>query len=427
MVKNENPEITMPEVEPSPQGTPIHVAMADEDPHEVTTSSAGFSPSGKASTFEPSPMENHADQRGPHDSEAPSGATIPPHELDEEHPARQEDTEGAPPAAGNFTPLTDLVPNADKEDTGEYGAHHVDNLPAGHEVGGGSHNIAPLQAAPGAGPKRRWPKLFMWLFILLFMAVVAAYLAIDAGLIKSDVNLPFHIFNKQKTSSSTSATQSKAAAPQPVSQPPAQSAVPTGFTTYKVDGADVSFAYPTAWGTPTVTKDPGFSKRGSTNKSDGTHAYLVDFATNKDTEVALTSSKYLPAARAALYYDFLQWCTGTNDGKLYKQTLKFTTDAGKVDTPGTITCDQGPMTDAVKLDDTTTIFQQKTKDATGAVIGDLYTKNLPTKDLTVLRVKDAQSKNGDDIKKLLATIKLNLSSSSSNTDSTNPISTSTTN
>lgn len=415
-----DPMVTAAMQEPSSSSpTPIHVAMADEEPHNVimNTSPAAEMP---ASNDNPEEHEQHEPMPQPGSSFEPQGATIPPREMDQEQP-QPDQSSGA---GGNFTPLTTLIPNAGsdgKEDTGEYGAHHVDSLPPTHEVGGSSHDIAPLGQAPGAGPKRRWPKVLLWLFILLLIAAAAAYLAIDDGLIKSDVNLPFHIFNKQKTSKSTPVA-APAPAPQPVSQPPAESAIPTGFTKYTVDGAGVSFAYPTVWGNPTVTKDPGFSKRGGTNKSDGTHAYVVDFAANKDVEVAFTSSKFLPAARTALYYDFLQWCVGTNDGKIYKQTLKFTTDTTRVDTPGTITCDQGPLTDAVKLDDTTTIFQQKTKDAAGAVIGDLYTRNLTGKDLTVMRVKDAGSKNADDIKKLVTTVKIDSSASATGTN-TSPIST----
>jgi hypothetical protein len=60
-------------------------------------------------------------------------------------------------------------------------------------------------------------------------------------------------------------------------------------------------------------------------------------------------------------------------------------------------------------------LQQKTKDSAGAVLGDLYTKNLTAnKDIPVLRIKDSTMKNGDDIKKLLATIKVNGTNTSSN-------------
>jgi hypothetical protein len=380
-----------PQPEPVNEGTPstaIHVSMADEESENVM-----------AQTTHPEmPHEEHQEF-------APVGATIPPHELDEAPQQPGENTAGS-----NFTPLTSLIPNpGSKEDTGEYGAHHVDKLPESHEGDPGWQETPPLPISRGAGPKRRLPKFLMWLLILALLVVIGGFLAIDAGLVKSDIDLPFHIFNKQKTSKATSAPTPKTT--QPVSPAPVQSSVPEGFTKYSVEGTGVSFAYPTAWGAPTTTKDPGFSKRGGTNKTDGTYAHIVDFATNKDIQIALTSSKYLPAARGALYYDFLQWCTGTNDAKLYKQTLHFTTE-NKVDTPSTLTCDQGPLSDAAKLDDTT-IFQHQTKDAAGIVLGDLYTRNLTSnKDLPVLRVKDKAMKSADDIKKLLANAKTDSSATS---------------
>jgi hypothetical protein len=400
-----------PQPSPAPalsSTTPIHVSMADEEP--VNVMARPSQPDIPAINSGPGPVS----EMPPH---SPVGATIPPHELDETPQSPDENAPGS-----NFTPLTTLIPNYDsKEDTGSYGAHHVDNLPQNHDGDPGWREAPPLPVSKGAGPKRRWPKVFMWLLILMLIAGVGAYLAIDDGLVQSDVKLPFHIFNKQKTSAATTTKTTVVKTTPPASPPPVESSVPAGFTNYKVDESGVSFAYPTAWGTPTVTKDPGFSKRGGTNKSDSTHAYLVAFATNKDVQVALTSSQYLPAARPAnatawYYYDYLQWCAGTNDSKFYKQTMHFATDASKVDTPGTVACDQGPLTDATKLDDTT-IIQSKTSinslpQTQSFVSVDLYTKNLTSsKTLPVLRVKDAAMKNSDDIKKLLSTVKVATSTS----------------
>lgn len=186
----------------------------------------------------------------------------------------------------------------------------------------------------------------------------------------------------------------------PVEQAPVAAPV---LTQFQISGTDIVFSYPTAWGTATATKEPGFTKRGGANQSDGTYAHLVNFAVNKDIQIVATASQYLPAARGPLYYDFQQWCTGTADAKIYKQQLKFTSANG-IDTPTTAVCDQGPLEDAAKLD-ATTIFQPKFKNADGSVLGDLYTKNLAGNDLPVLRVKDAASAHGGDIKKLLATVK----------------------
>lgn len=249
----------------------------------------------------------------------------------------------------------------------------------------GLHLSPPLQ-------KNSWlKKVILPLAILL----VAGYLAIDSGLINSGLNLPFHIF-KQK---------SEAPASTPAASKPASSVttLPVGFTEYKLAGTAVTFAAPTSWGQPTSTTDPGYSSRNADNKPDGTHAFLVDFASNKDIQVAVTSSKYLPAARGTQYYDYLQWCSGTNDNKIYQSLLNFTT-TNKTDTPTTISCNQGPLVDAVKLS-SSTILQPNTKDPAGAVLGDLYTMNLSNTDLPVFRVKDAAMKNGADIKTLLTTVK----------------------
>lgn len=258
-------------------------------------------------------------------------------------------------------------------------------LPAHHEEG--------LHVGP---PKRRKKRL-MPAIILILLLLTGAYLAIDSGLIKTGFKMPFHVF-KQKAAAPAATT------PSPNQNQTATPAVPAGFTVYKLADTDVTFAAPTAWGQPTSTPDPGFSARGGTNKSDGTHAYLVNFAANKDVEIAVTSSKYLPAARTALYYDFLQWCVGTADSKIYLTTLRFST-ANKIDTPTTSTCDQGPVADAAKLD-AATIVQLKTKGADGKDLGDLYTKNLKETGLPVFRVKDAAMTNGDNIKKLLDTVKV---------------------
>jgi len=262
--------------------------------------------------------------------------------------------------------------------------------------------IADEQSAPGkiepashvealhvAEPKRKKSPLLLFLVSLLVL-IIAAYLIIDAGVVKTSIKLPFHVFKQD--------TQAPAAA-STASTP----AVPTGFTVYKIATTNINFAAPTAWGEPTSTTDPGYSKRSADAKSDGAHAFIVDFATNKDVQVTITSAKYLPAARAVQYYDFLQWCTGTSDDKTYLGALQFTS-ADKVDTATTVSCTQGPITDATKLD-STTIVELNSKDSAGASFGDLYTKNTKDKEFVVFRVKDKSMKNSADIKKLLNTVK----------------------
>lgn len=272
--------------------------------------------------------------------------------------------------------------------------------PAAHSLGDATEPAPPRGShieglhLDSAKPKKRTP-----LFVLAaLVAIVLIYLGLDAA----GIGVPFHVF-KHKTPVAAD------------TNPPASSqnnaatvSVPAGFKEYKLAQTNITFAAPIAWGDPTSTIDPGFSKRGGTNTSDGTYAYLVDFATNKDVEVAVTSDKYLPTSRTAVYYDYLQWCTGTNDGKYYESILHATT-TDKIDTPATITCDQGPVAGAVKLD-STTIVQARATDSQSKVLGDIYTKNLTDPTLVVFRVKDAAMTNSDTIKQLLGTVKTGTSS-----------------
>jgi hypothetical protein len=233
---------------------------------------------------------------------------------------------------------------------------------------------------------RRW----IWAVIVLLILVIAAYLA-------------FH-FLKHSPAAPTPPTISN--------KPPASTApaLPAGFKEYKLADTNLTFAAPTAWGDPTSVTDPGYARRGGTNQPTGTYAYLVNFAANKDIQIAVTSSKYLPAARAPLYYDFLQWCTGSSDNKIYQSVLNYST-TNKVDTPTTITCDQGPLADATQINDST-IIQTKATDASSKVIGDIYTMNLKDPVLVVFRAKDAAMTNGPDIKQLLGTVRLTGTSTS---------------
>ena len=239
-------------------------------------------------------------------------------------------------------------------------------------------------------------KAVKWTLIAVATIAATAFLAIDTGLVTSNVNLPFHIFNNQKK-----AETAPAPTPAPVITPPA---APSNVTRYIVPGASVSFSYPNEWGTATTTAEQGYANRGGAAKPTGDYAYLVSFAGNKDIQIAITSSKYLPPARTPLYYDFLKWCTGTNDNKFYRSVLQFSSNGG-VETPTTIVCNNGPLADATKLN-AATIVQPKTKDADGkTVLGDIYTKNLTNTNLPVFRVKDTASLNAEAIKKLLDTVK----------------------
>ncbi|OVE78503.1 hypothetical protein BVY00_02615 [bacterium G20] len=242
-------------------------------------------------------------------------------------------------------------------------------------------------------PRHRKSRAKFWLSTLFVLLLILAgvYAAIDKGLILSSVNLPFHIFKKAELTAAPAAAN------------PAQPVIPPGFSATKLVEANAAFAYPTAWGAPTATTDPGFSKRVASAKSDVSYAFLINFPTNKDVQVAITSAKYLPPARAAQYYDFLGWCLGSADGNYYVSVLRYSTKDG-TDSPSTVTCDQGPLNNVAKLNNDT-IVQTNIKNGDGSLLGDIYTKNLSDKTYVVARVKDATMKNGDLIKTMLDTIK----------------------
>ncbi len=256
----------------------------------------------------------------------------------------------------------------------------------------GSSSHTPIDN--GQPPKHKKSRAKMWLWSLLVLVLLAgAYAAIDKGLILDSVNLPYHVFQQDKAA--TADTASNAATSSQVT-------VPSGFIGTKLVEAGLAFSYPGTWGAPTATTDLGFSKRSASAKPDTNYAFVVNFPDNKDVQIAITSGKFLPPARATLYYDFLGWCVGTADAKYYGGVLRFSTDADKNDTPSTVTCDQGPLNNVAKLDGDT-IVQTNIKSTDGTVLGDIYTKNLKNNDYVVVRVKDTTMKNGDQIKSLLAT------------------------
>lgn len=242
----------------------------------------------------------------------------------------------------------------------------------------------------------KFTKILLWLALLLVLAG-GVYGAIDKGIILSSVDLPFHIF---KESDPVEEATSPASGD-------SQAVVPTGFTGTKLVEANLSFVYPTAWGAPTANVEQGYSERKADAKPDASYAFVVDFPNNKDVQMVVTSGKHLPPTRASnaiLYYDLLGWCLGTADAKYYVSVLRFSTSADKVDTPGTISCDQGPQPNVVKISNDT-IVQTNIKNSEGGVLGDIYTKNLTDKTYVVAKIKDVAMKNGDLIKTMLENIK----------------------
>src|SRR3990167_3672996 len=256
----------------------------------------------------------------------------------------------------------------------------------------GSSNDTPIDDGRPSKPKKSRAKGWLWLLLLLAL-LAGAYTAIDKGLILDNINLPYHIFKQDKATTTDTANTAGTAT---------QVTLPSGFSGTKLVEAGLAFSYPSTWGAPTATTDLGFAKRSTTAKADANYAFVVNFPNNKDVQIAITSGKFLPPARATLYYDYLGWCVGTADAKYYAGALRFSTDADKNDTPSTITCDQGPLNNVAKLD-SDTIVQTNVKNTDGVPLGDIYTKNLKNNDYVVVRVKDGTMKNGDQIKTLLGT------------------------
>lgn len=384
--------------EPEPEPEKVELKTGHEDIPEN---------SGAAAIIEPSHQEhNPADEpaTGPAKFDAPA-APEPSPVFSEPSEPQFEETAASPDTPVSEEPSDIPADNApiDSDSEPELSDGQPDIQP--HAVNPGPEDNVPhhaehIEGLHFAEPKRKGSSL-KWLLAGLLVLIIAAYLLIDSGLISTGINLPFHIF-KQDNNTPPAAANQPAAQQQTASQS-AASDLPAGFKLYSLSGTNLTFAAPGAWGEPTSTTEQGYSKRGGSNQPSGNYAYLVSFATNKDVQVAVTSSQYLPPTRDRLYYDYLQWCTGSNDGKYYQSILNFTT-TDKVDEPSTISCDQGPLDGATKLD-SSTILQAKAADGAGKTIGDIYIKNLSDKNLPVLRIKDAAMANGTDIKTLLGTVK----------------------
>ncbi len=344
---------------PSPHPNHMPVAPSLENPMPSTPATSSFSqPSTTpAPTFDPATLAPLTTTSSPLASAEPTPA-VPAQPLQP----------SSVPAAQNATPTA--LPGQDQV---QHAAHHE------------------LPITEGKGKSFGLKKFLLMVLLPLLLIGSGVYLALDAQLVANKVKLPFELFKESAAPAETTVV--------PTTTTPTTKTVPPGYSAYSDSAMPFSFNYPTSWGAPTVTTEQGFSKRGGDNKSDGIYAYLVGFATNKDVQMAVTSTKFLPPARGALYYDFLGWCVNPADNKIYATVLPFTSASG-VDTPTQATCNQGPLNDATKID-ASTIVQTDTKAADGSSLGDVYTKNLGDANIAVVRIKDATRKNGTDIKIIL--------------------------
>lgn len=353
-----------------------------------------------------------------HDSEPPPAASQPepisppieapavPHTMTHDFPSvSHQKEETLPPVDGDLANISDSL-SADTEATPTGVGGNDQQFIHPEQAEKPQHHWTPPSDRPSVTPAPighhpRGKKKVAGLIALVVAVLIGAYLLIDANVVGKDIDLPFHVFKQDdKTKSAATTTQTSSRS----NSSPTQTSLPEGYVNYKLADTGLNIPYPSAWGEPTAIAEMGYAKRGGTNKADMTYAHLIDFATNKDVQIVVTSAQYLSPARTPLYYDALQWCTGTVDGKIYKQTLHYAT-AGGIDTPTTATCDQGPLDDATKVNETT-IIQRGAKAADGSTLGDIYTRNLKITELPVMRAKDITGKNGEDIKKILDNLTL---------------------
>jgi hypothetical protein len=390
--EHSRPDFTKPGgVSPHPSSRPLivghHPVMADPmlRPVHKQAPPAPQMPQPLPADFAPPPP-------------APAPTALPPMPA----PAPMPAPPGLPPATSPppqtpaFEPIGELPPQQPALGTqqSQNPAATTDPLasPAGLTQPQTPHHELPISEQGKAGSGAR--KLLLWVLLPLIILIIGAYLAVDSGVVKTQINLPFHVF-KQTTVTTSKGTITKTTA----SNTSTNSPTPAGFSNYDDSALPFSFNYPTIWGSPSVTTEPGFSKRGGDNKSDGTFAYFVTFASNKDVQMVVTSGTLLPPTRATQYYDYLNWCISPTDKKAYQSILTFTT-AGGVDTPSKITCNQGPLNNVAAIDGST-IVQLNTKSTDGKAFGDLYTKNLGNASIPVVHVRDITMTNGDNIKVML--------------------------
>lgn len=164
-----------------------------------------------------------------------------------------------------FTNQTDVnVNNVTNDQTGpmpgqpqSMASPEVQNRINSHPLFQADDGIPPNGQPPAANvhyhqPKRRhW---LAWLLVLILAVLIGGYLAIDSGLVKSSINLPFHIFKQKGETAQTSTPASSSTAPQQTQS----AASAAALQTYSDDF--LTLKYPTAW---TVVRNDNTSLPGT--------------------------------------------------------------------------------------------------------------------------------------------------------------------
>lgn len=318
-------------------------------------------------------------------------------ELDHQPEEEQKDEPGstASSAVGNAAAVDSVLGNAQSSREGEL-AEDAKQQKVMELLDNGAYKV-PLASNSRHRSGRKIGGPFLLSIVLGFLLLGVGYAAVDAGFVETSFKLPFDIIKNgpvADTPLNQVTTTPKANAT------PAPAPNPNALTQYSMVDTGVSFSYPTVWGTVTVDKQKGYLDLNTPATPSGTLAYVVTFQKNKDIKLVVNSNKYLSAPKDGSQLGSLQWCL--KGSKFYRQYLQYKSATSL--TPGAITCEEGPVT-ATKLDDKT-IYEKGIKNAqSGAVEGDLYSKNLAHKEFVVLHIKDATAKNTDAIKKLLTSVK----------------------
>lgn len=171
---------------PQPQSAPAAPAISAHPTHTIVTVSDGTPAPAATPTHHQVKVIAVSD-----DIKNEIASALPPADPLPETPAKSEtmpplaDNPGLPAAVDtsaapiNTDTATPVAPAGPAAPAAQAEIHHQ-SLPLGH--------------APAASRRRN---LALWLFVAVFLVAFGFYLAIDAGIINTNINLPFHIFNRQ--------------------------------------------------------------------------------------------------------------------------------------------------------------------------------------------------------------------------------------